>query len=153
MILTMFFWLNRAPDLSFSLGALWPLTENFRGTTRNFRGTFNQHANIITFLLIFTITNNYFDNRCRNYNVPFQIQCDILLWFSSIPTVSMFAHTCVRQVRKRQFHGSAPTCCAAWQDAEPPLCLLASPLRMHYQALQMPPVWKALCKRDFTGFG
>ena len=29
----------RAPDLLFSLGALWPLTEHFRGATRNFRGT------------------------------------------------------------------------------------------------------------------
>ena len=29
-------------------------------------------------------------------------------------------------------------------DADSPLCPLASPLRMHYQAWQTPPVWKAL---------
>ena len=33
----------------------------------------------------------YFDKRCRNYNVHFHIQCHILLWFSSIPTVSACA--------------------------------------------------------------
>ena len=38
------------------------------------------------------ITHKYFNNGCRNYNVRFQIQCHILLWFSSIPTVS----TCAR---------------------------------------------------------
>ena len=56
-----------------SLGALWPLTENFRGATRNFRGTHCKstcHPNIHISTNFHCITNKYIDNRCRN-NVLF----------------------------------------------------------------------------------
>ena len=104
------------------------------GANRHFRGTHRKSTcqrNIHISIHFHWITKKYFDNRCRNYNVLFQIQCHILLWFSSIPTVDICAHT---RTRIWQFHGSAPAGRASWQNAAPPLC---SPLH-----------WECISRRD-----
>ena len=70
----------RAPDKHFSLRALWPQTENFRGTKRQFRGTHRKstwQTNIHISPNFHCITNKYFDNRCRKCIVLFQIQFHI----------------------------------------------------------------------------
>ena len=64
----------RAPDLLFSRGALWPLTENFRGATRNVRGKHHKSTcqpNIHISTIFHCITHKYIYNSCSYYNVPF----------------------------------------------------------------------------------
>ena len=119
--------------------------------------TVNQHANqIFTFLLIFNallITILIIDAEitmcCFKLSVSFY--CDSHL----SKTVSRFAHACVRQVRKRQFHGGAPACRTAWQS--PALVRVTRTIWIKRVGSDD---WTARvgrgfcdCERDFTGAG
>ena len=57
------------------------------------------------------LTNTYFDNECRNYNVRFHIQCYILLWFSSVSTCAR-----MRSTSREASGGSAQLSWATWSS-------------------------------------
>ena len=100
----------RAPDKHFSLRALWPQTENFRGTKRQFRGTHRKstwQTNIHISPNFHCITNKYFENRCSNYNVQFQIQFDIFC-DSHLSQRFPRVRACVRREWNNSFTGMRP---------------------------------------------